>query len=180
MSAERISLDSNVLVYAVDRDAGPRHGRAIELMERALYLDCVLTLQSLCEFFHAVARKGKASLEEAWAQVQDWQILFPVASAKPSTLARAVAAVQSCRSSGWHAPAVPLRSIGESLSRAVWNVNHLWRREKGQTRLGCRRQGHGVWYPQAQRRGEGLSLAHALIWIGSLAAIAARLTGGGA
>lgn len=103
MSAERISLDSNVLVYAVDRDAGPRHGRAIELMERALYLDCVLTLQSLCEFFHAVTRKGKASLEEAWAQVQDWQILFPVASAKPSTLARAVAAVQSRRLTFWDA-----------------------------------------------------------------------------
>ncbi|GIX28693.1 MAG: hypothetical protein KatS3mg123_2574 [Burkholderiales bacterium] len=30
-------------------------------------------------------------MEEAWAQVQDWQILFPVASAKPSTLARAAA-----------------------------------------------------------------------------------------
>lgn len=36
MSAERIGPDSNVLVYAVDRYAGPRHGRAVELMERAL------------------------------------------------------------------------------------------------------------------------------------------------
>jgi predicted nucleic acid-binding protein len=103
MSTERISLDSNVLVYAVDRDAGPRHGRAIELVERALYLDCVLTLQSLCEFFHAVTRKGKAPMEEAWAQVQDWQVLFPVASARPSTMARAAAAVQSRRLAFWDA-----------------------------------------------------------------------------
>jgi predicted nucleic acid-binding protein len=96
MSAERIGPDSNVLVYAVDRYSGPRHGRA-------LYLDGVLTLQSLCEFFHAVTRKRKASMEEARAQVQDWQVLFPVASAKPSTLVRAAAAVRLRRLAFWNA-----------------------------------------------------------------------------
>lgn len=95
MSAERISLDTNVLVYAIDRDAGPRHQGAIELLEHVIHLDCVLTLQSLCEFFHAVTRKGKAPMEEAWAQIQDWQLLFPVAFAKPATLTRAASAVQT-------------------------------------------------------------------------------------
>ncbi|MEW5708390.1 MAG: hypothetical protein AB1830_05705 [Pseudomonadota bacterium] len=63
----------------------------------------MLTLQSLCEFFHVVTRKGKASMEEARAQVQDWQVLFPVASAKPSTLVRAAAAVRLRRLAFWNA-----------------------------------------------------------------------------
>lgn len=103
MSAERISLDTNILVYAVDRDAGARHERAAELVDRAVDRDCVLTLQALCEFFSAVTRKGKMPVAEAAAQVNDWQLLFPTVLAKASALPQAVAAVTEHKLSFWDA-----------------------------------------------------------------------------
>ena len=53
----RFSLGTNILIYAVDRDAGERHVRAGELMARAAPRDCVLTVPALAEFFHATTRK---------------------------------------------------------------------------------------------------------------------------
>ena len=49
----RFSLDTNILVYAVDRDAGERHDRSRTLLGRAARRDGVLTVQALAEFFHA-------------------------------------------------------------------------------------------------------------------------------
>jgi predicted nucleic acid-binding protein len=50
MSVERISLDANVLFYAVDADAGERHVKAREIVRLAASHDCILTLQTLGEF----------------------------------------------------------------------------------------------------------------------------------
>lgn len=55
---DRFSFDTNILVYAVDRDAGERHGRSKVLLEKAARRDCVLTIQALAEFFHATTRKN--------------------------------------------------------------------------------------------------------------------------
>ena len=103
MSAERLTLDTNVLVYAVDRNAGERHERAVALVDEAVDLDCVLTLQALSEFFAAVTRKGKMPLRDAAAQVRDWQVLFPTATARASTLAQAIAAVAEHSMAFWDA-----------------------------------------------------------------------------
>ncbi|MEW6487487.1 MAG: PIN domain-containing protein [Thermodesulfobacteriota bacterium] len=103
MSADRITLDTNVLVYAVDRDAGERHERAAALVDEAVDLDCVLTLQALSEFFSAVTRKGKMPFPEAAAQVRDWQILFPTATPKPTTLGQAISAVANHSIAFWDA-----------------------------------------------------------------------------
>jgi predicted nucleic acid-binding protein len=46
----RFSLDTNVLVYAVDVEAGPRHERARRILGSALGRPCVLALQSPGEF----------------------------------------------------------------------------------------------------------------------------------
>ena len=51
MASQRFSLDTNILVYAVDRDAGARHEAARSIMLRAAQADCLLTLQALGEFF---------------------------------------------------------------------------------------------------------------------------------
>ena len=48
-------------------------------MDKMPDVDCVLTLQALAEFFHAVTRKGKMPTDEAAAMVHDWMELFPVA-----------------------------------------------------------------------------------------------------
>ena len=103
MSAERFTLDTNLLVYAIDRDAGERHQQAITIVDRAVEQDCVLTLQVLAEFFHAVTRKGKMPTAEASEQVGDWQIMFPVVAADGQALTRAMSTVQRHNLSFWDA-----------------------------------------------------------------------------
>jgi predicted nucleic acid-binding protein len=103
MNGKRISLDTNILVYSVDLDAGERHDKAIELFAQLSPANCVLSLQSLCEFFSAVTRKKLMPMDDAMAQVDDWQQLFPVVSAKAATLTRAFAAVKRYRLSFWDA-----------------------------------------------------------------------------
>jgi len=71
-----MSLDSNVLVYTADR-RDPRHARAVEIVARAAQADCVLSVQSVAEFYHAVTRKRIALAAEAQAQVEDILASFP-------------------------------------------------------------------------------------------------------
>lgn len=99
----RFSLDTNILVYAVDRDAGERHRRSRELVGRAALSDCVLTMQSLAEFFHATTRKNLLEPEPAGAFVRIWLEVFPVTSADESGLVDAMDAVGEHRLSFWDA-----------------------------------------------------------------------------
>ena len=103
MSVERISLDANLLFYAADADAGERHVKAREIVRRAAGYDCILTLQTLCEFFAAMTRKGKLTARDAAIRVEDWQTLFPVVAATPASLRLAMRAVEHHRLSFWDA-----------------------------------------------------------------------------
>lgn len=104
MSAKRISLDTNLLFYAIDRDSGERHERAMEIVKQAaLQHDCILTLQVLCEFFAATTRKGRMTIEEATAQVNDWQTLFAIVHATSVSFQRAMKAVAQHRLAFWDA-----------------------------------------------------------------------------
>ncbi len=103
MPVDRFSLDTNLLVYAVDRDAGTRHQKAAGILDAAVDRDCVLALQVLGEFFHTVTRKGKMPLDQAAAQVSDWQLLFPVVVPQVDTLACAIRAVTEHNLSFWDA-----------------------------------------------------------------------------
>jgi len=103
MNDKIITLDTNILVYAIDIDAGERHERAIDIIEQVRFLDCVLTLQALSEFFTVATRKNKMPLEEAIAQLNDWQAIFPTIFATPTTLAKAVKAVKNHQLSFWDA-----------------------------------------------------------------------------
>lgn len=90
MKAQRFSVDTNILIYSIDNEAGTRHQQALEIMDRLPDTDCVLTLQALAEIFHAVTRKNKMPAEEASAMVHDWMELFPVAVADSRTLTGAI------------------------------------------------------------------------------------------
>ena len=90
MTRQRFSVDTNILIYSIDQDAGPRHEQARALMDALADTDCVLSLQALGEFFHAVTRKAKMPAEEAAAMVDDWMELFPVAAADRRTLRDAI------------------------------------------------------------------------------------------
>ncbi len=90
MTAERFTLDSNILVYATDSASALRQGLAISLVDQSTEVDCVLTLQALGEFFHAVTRKGIAPKPAAAKQVHDWMGVFATVAASETALAAAV------------------------------------------------------------------------------------------
>ncbi len=104
MSAERFSLDANVLFYAIDSNDPKRHRIAAEIIERAaLEHDCIIALQAYCEFIAATTRKKKQTIEEAGAQVADWQTLFTTVYPAPASLPQAIDAVALHNLSFWDA-----------------------------------------------------------------------------
>ncbi|MDB5479262.1 MAG: putative nucleic-acid-binding protein contains domain [Caulobacteraceae bacterium] len=103
MSAEPFSLDTNILVYALDSAAGARHTLAAEIIARAATCDCRLTLQSLSEFYVVVTRKGIVPKTEAAAQVEDWLLLFPTLAPTPAAVRAALGHASAGRASYWDA-----------------------------------------------------------------------------
>lgn len=101
MSDERFSLDTNILIYALDAAAGAKHLLAAEILDRSIDRDCRLTLQSLSEFYVAATRKGIVPRSEAAAQVEDWLLLFPSLAASPTSIRTALAGAASGRTSYW-------------------------------------------------------------------------------
>lgn len=99
----RVTFDTNILVYAIDVDAGDKHETALDLIGRAVANDCVLTLQSLAEFFFVATRKGRLDPALATAFVEDWRAVFPVRAATEDTLVEAIAAVRRDKMSFWDA-----------------------------------------------------------------------------
>lgn len=103
MNAKRISLDTNILVYALDMDAGNRHDLALEIMDRAVYHNCIIPLQALNEFYSVVTRKHNMPSGDADAQIRDWMSLFSVVPATTQTLNRAMSASRKHMISFWDA-----------------------------------------------------------------------------
>ena len=99
----RLSIDSNILIYAYDRTAGRRHSEATRLMARAALGDCIVTLQCLAEFVHVTSRKRKLSLAEAASVVSNLRLTFAVVAASVDALEAAIAATRSHRLSFWDA-----------------------------------------------------------------------------
>jgi len=76
-------IDTNILVYAYDSEAGKKHGLAMELMD-SLWIarNGVLSTQVLCEFFVTVTRKipNPMSIDHARQIIEDyassWRIII--------------------------------------------------------------------------------------------------------
>ena len=81
MNGERVFLDTNVLVYAYDRTAGPKHEAACRLLVDLWNgAGGILSVQVLQEFFVAVTRKvpSRLSAAEAREVVEDlltWEVV---------------------------------------------------------------------------------------------------------
>jgi predicted nucleic acid-binding protein len=97
MSVERYTLDTDILIYAVDRAAGPRHRMAIEIVDRSIERPCILTVQALAEFVFAVTKKALVPLDQALAQARDWLRVFPIAAADHYALELAYTAIEHGR-----------------------------------------------------------------------------------
>ncbi len=108
MSAEgRFSLDTNILIYTIDLDAGDRHEMSSRLVELVghphLRRNCVLTTQVLAEFYHVVTRKRLLKATRAKASVHDWIEIFAIVNANEESLVDAVDATEKHRMSFWDA-----------------------------------------------------------------------------
>lgn len=104
MSSSLVTLDTNILIYSIDRDAGAKQARALEVIERAaVEQNGVLTLQALSEFYFAAVRKGKMPAIDARAQVDDWQVVFPMILPSTQTLSNGLAAVHEHSIQFWDA-----------------------------------------------------------------------------
>jgi predicted nucleic acid-binding protein len=101
MSAERFSIDTNILVYAVDRREGDKHLLALEIVNRAPECDCVLMAQSLGEFVTVTTRRRMLSKPLILAQVRDWLTTFPIATASVTAFTTAFAAFEAGRFGLW-------------------------------------------------------------------------------
>jgi predicted nucleic acid-binding protein len=65
-------VDSNILVYALDRTDRRKHEIAARVMKSAPVLDCVVPVQVLAEFLNVVRRKHRSYFEQARAQAERW------------------------------------------------------------------------------------------------------------
>lgn len=101
--ADRFTLDTNILIYAVDRRAEARHDDANRLMQAAAGKDCPISLQVLGEFFHATTRKTLATADQAVAYTNIWQRVFDVIAADLSTYNEATDYVRDHDISFWDA-----------------------------------------------------------------------------
>ena len=90
----RFTLDTNVLVYAVDRDTGDRHGIALDITRRAVERGRVLTLQALAELFRTLTGpRVRLPPTDAAEIVQQWRDALPVVAADETCLTDAMEAV---------------------------------------------------------------------------------------
>lgn len=75
------SLDTNVLIYALDPSQGDKHRSAHALLERALTGAWPIALQVLGEFYSATVRKKMLSRAQMARTVKLWsELLRPCAA----------------------------------------------------------------------------------------------------
>lgn len=99
----RFTLDTNLLVYAVDSTAGARHELARVITLRAAEFDCCLTLQAVSEFFAAVSRKRIMPTDVAAARSADLLTAFRCVPASAIAIRTALADAVAGRASYWDA-----------------------------------------------------------------------------
>ena len=74
-------VDTNILIYAHDRKAGPKHRKSVDLVARLTNDDSgALSLQVLMEFYAAATRKLPMTSEKAEEVIRDfgaWTVHCP-------------------------------------------------------------------------------------------------------
>ena len=98
----RVSLDANILVYALHAD-DRRHDRAATIVKRAAWNDCVLTVQSMAECFNVLVKKRGIAPETARREIATLREAIPHASQQIVDLDEAMTAVAEHRIAFWDA-----------------------------------------------------------------------------
>lgn len=82
----RFTIDSNILVYALDRLTPEKHGVATRIMLRAPFLDSFLTTQAIGEFLAVFRRKFPRQLSSAQIIAERWVATMTTAASSPEHL----------------------------------------------------------------------------------------------
>jgi predicted nucleic acid-binding protein len=98
----RVSLDANVLVYAI-HTSDRRNERAIDIVTRAAHGDCTQTMQSLAECFNVLVRKRGMDALQAREEIWKFRRSFDYAAVRPFDFDEAMRVVIEHRISFWDA-----------------------------------------------------------------------------
>ena len=102
-SDRRFTLDSNILVYAVNHAAGAKHEASQRIIVTAARHDCVLTLQAVSEFYWVVTRKRLVQSALAAERANDFLTAFRCISASESSIRAALPHAVARRAAYWDA-----------------------------------------------------------------------------
>jgi predicted nucleic acid-binding protein len=102
-ASARFTLDTNILIYSVDTRDAARQEAAIGVMDNAADVNCVLTLQSLSEFYSVVTRKRIMPVGHAADLVRQWLSLFAAVPVSASAIRTALDHATTGRASYWDA-----------------------------------------------------------------------------
>jgi predicted nucleic acid-binding protein len=97
----RFTLDTNVLIYAADSASAARQALASSLLQRAALADCLLTLQSVREFFAAVSRKNLLGRANAAVKARTFLETFRMCVEGPTATRAALEAASTGKGSVW-------------------------------------------------------------------------------
>jgi predicted nucleic acid-binding protein len=98
-----LSFDTNILVYAADRQAGNHHAAAVKLIAAAASCPAVLNDQSLIEFIHVATRKQKQTVADAARLARAWLLNFDLITAPATIVEDTVSLMTSYPLSTWDA-----------------------------------------------------------------------------
>jgi predicted nucleic acid-binding protein len=112
MSAERFTLDTNVLVYAIDARDAAKQEIAVGIVERAVKCDCPLALQVIGEFYVAAASKLKLQPRDVASRARQLVLGFETFGYSASALRAALDGASDGRFGFWDA--VLLASAAEA------------------------------------------------------------------
>jgi predicted nucleic acid-binding protein len=101
MSAERFTLDTNILVYAIDAREGAKRGLAQDIVAAAARLNCPLALQAIGEFHVASATKLKLGAKDAAVRARQLMAGFETFGHSASAFRAAFDEVPKGRFSFW-------------------------------------------------------------------------------
>lgn len=102
--SDKILVDTNILVYAYDLDAGDKRAKASAVVDRLWDEGAgVLTTQVLAEFFVTITRKVKQPLSTADARqiIEDYRAGWTTFTTTPETVLRAIDGVEQHQLSFW-------------------------------------------------------------------------------
>lgn len=95
------TLDSNILVYALDLREPDKRTIASDILIRALKLDLVLSAQAVAEFLAVVRRKNPSVFRQAWTEAELWASVVPIVPTTWAHISEAAAFAERHRLQLW-------------------------------------------------------------------------------